>query len=146
MGCDKGLKSVLGAFRPGKKTEYVLCGLIIALIALCWLYNGSGQKSFAGQSAAHTDIESRMANTLSSIKGAGKVSVMITEEPAQTASGYDLWSGSTQTDACQRGIKGAIIVAQGAKDIAVRLELLKAAQTLLGIPASKVEVFEMAMQ
>ena len=40
-------------------------------------------------------------------------------------------------------VKGVIVIAQGASDLATRMELYKAVQTVLQIPASKVDVFEM---
>jgi len=40
-------------------------------------------------------------------------------------------------------IKGAIVVAQGAGDISVKLRLIDAVQTALGIEAEKVEIFQM---
>lgn len=38
---------------------------------------------------------------------------------------------------------GAVVVAQGAGDIGVRLRLARAVQTLLGVPQDAVEVFVM---
>lgn len=40
-------------------------------------------------------------------------------------------------------VRGAIIVAQGADDVGVKMDLLKAAQTVLNISADKVDVFTM---
>ena len=38
---------------------------------------------------------------------------------------------------------GAVIVAQGADQVAVRLNLIRAAETLLGLSAREVDVFQM---
>jgi hypothetical protein len=40
-------------------------------------------------------------------------------------------------------IKGVIVTAEGAGDISVRMNILKAVETLLNIPADKVDVFKM---
>ena len=52
------------------------------------------------------------------------------------ASSSSFGSGSRQP-------AGAVIVAQGAGSVAVRLELLRAAEALLGLSAQEVEVFAM---
>ena len=70
--------------------------------------------------------------TLSRIAGAGEVRISIAY--AQSASSFG--SGT-------RKPTGAVIVAQGANSVTVRLELLRAAETLLGLSASQVEVFPM---
>ncbi len=43
----------------------------------------------------------------------------------------------------QPNVRGVIVVAEGAADIAVRLNLQRAVQTVLGIPAASIEVFEL---
>lgn len=43
----------------------------------------------------------------------------------------------------QPNVRGVIVVAEGAADIAVRLNLQRAVQTVLSIPASSIEVFEL---
>ncbi|MFO7154640.1 MAG: stage III sporulation protein AG, partial [Caldicoprobacter oshimai] len=40
-------------------------------------------------------------------------------------------------------IKGVIVIAEGAKDIRVKLDLIRAVQTALGVSPQQVEVFEM---
>ena len=44
----------------------------------------------------------------------------------------------------QPEVRGVIVVAQGAGDIGVRMELLNAVTTLLGVQADKVEILKMA--
>ena len=43
-------------------------------------------------------------------------------------------------------IRGVIVIAQGAADIGVALDLQRAVQTVLGVPAGSIEVFEMSMK
>lgn len=113
----------------------------------------------------------RLAGILSSIKNAGKVEVMITYEgeaekvPAYdnnqtTSSTIDTQNRSTTNQSSSSKpvsgtgdlvvitekrpqVLGVVIVAEGAKDLSVQLALSRAAQTALGVEASKVEVFEM---
>ena len=44
----------------------------------------------------------------------------------------------------QPEVRGVIVVAQGAGDIGVRMDLLHAVTTLLGVDADKVEILKMA--
>ena len=71
-----------------------------------------------------TSEEDRLAAALSEIQGVGEVTVMI--------------SRNADAACC-----GAIVVAQGAEDIAVRLELLRAAATALDVEEDQVDVFSM---
>lgn len=66
-------------------------------------------------------IEERLSQVLSMIEGAGKAEVLVTQ-------------GET-------GVVGVLVVADGAQDLTVRTELMRAAMTALDIPAESVEVF-----
>ena len=68
-----------------------------------------------------TDEELRLSNVLSSIDGAGDVSVMISK--------------------VGDSIVGVIVIAEGAKEISVRLRLLDATSTALGVDKSVVNVY-----
>ncbi len=82
--------------------------------------------------AAMTTEEQRISATLSQIAGAGETRVSIY---------YAAESGGFSSAA--RRPAGAVAVAQGAGDVGVRLELLRALQALLGLPGEAVEVFSM---
>ena len=101
--------------------------LLIAVCALALLLPSSS----SGKTGM-TEEEQRYCATLSRIAGAGEVRISIAY--AQTASSFG--SGNRQPT-------GAVIVAQGADSVAVRLELLRAAEALLGLSAQAVEVFAM---
>ena len=101
--------------------------LLIAACALALLLPGSSQRK-----VGMTEEEQRYSATLSRIAGAGEVRISIAY--AQSASSFG--SGNRQPT-------GAVIVAQGAGNVAVRLELLRAAEALLGLSAQEVEVFAM---
>ncbi|MBR2718705.1 MAG: hypothetical protein IKB78_05325 [Clostridia bacterium] len=97
--------------------------LVLALagcVALCLLLALAENTT-----SSATDEESRLARVLSAMSGAGDVEVAVfyQEETALPC--------------------GAVIVAQGADDVTVRLQLTRAACTLLGLEASQVEVFKL---
>jgi len=76
-------------------------------------------------STARTAEEARLARVLSAMAGAGNVEVAVfyQEEAAVPC--------------------GAVIVAQGADDVGVRLQLTRAVCTLLGLESSQVDVFKL---
>ena len=66
-------------------------------------------------------VEERLARVLSQIAGAGQVEVLVTEG--------------------EQGVVGVLVVADGAQELSVRTELMRAAMTALDVPADAVEVF-----
>lgn len=79
-----------------------------------------------------TNEERRVAETLSCVQGAGRVRVTL----------YYVESGGALTGA-SRKLTGALVVAQGAKNAAVRLRLTEAVETLLSLSPGSVMVLEM---
>lgn len=77
--------------------------------------------SVSAISGSSPDEETRIARVLSEIAGAGSVSVTIYTEDSHPC--------------------GAVVVASGAEDIAVRLRLQEAVTTLLGLDSSRVAVY-----
>ena len=92
-------------------------GWLYAAIALCVVL----ALSVSAISGNSPDEETRIARVLSEIAGAGSVSVTIYTEDSQPC--------------------GAVVVASGAEDIAVRLRLQEAVTTLLGLDSSRVAVY-----
>ena len=92
-------------------------GWLYAAIALCVVL----ALSVSAISGSSPDEETRIARVLSEIAGAGSVSVTIYTEDSQPC--------------------GAVVVASGAEDIAVRLRLQEAVTTLLGLDSSRVAVY-----
>lgn len=80
--------------------------------------------SQASSSGASTDTERRLEKVLEKIIGAGEVQVMITQTP----------DGETL---------GVLVVAEGAGNISVKIEILRAVKTLLGVNADRIEIIEM---
>lgn len=103
-----------------------LVGALAALLLAGALLSGGG-----GSSASNE--ESRIAEVLSAMAGAGRVEVA-------------LYYGEASESAFAQTVKrptGAVVVAEGADDLAVRLRLIRAVRTLLGLPETAVDVFEM---
>lgn len=96
-----------------KKDGWILASLLFC-VALCLLLGMQGDNADAG--------EGRIRQVLSAIDGAGTVDVAVYYE---------------ESIPC-----GAVIVADGAGDVAVQLRLISAVTTLLGIDQGRVAVYE----
>lgn len=89
-----------------------------ALIAAAILLLAGGPES------GGSGLERRMEEALSCISGAGRVRVMLSETP-------------------DGEIGGVLVVAQGAGDIRVQLELRRAVSALTDADAARIEIVEM---
>lgn len=111
-----------------KLVEKLKSGNVLPLLILLLLAVGGLMLLPGHSTSAMTSEEMRISRTLSSIQGAGQTSITL----YYAASSF----GDEQP-------VGAVIVSQGAADMAVRLRLIQAAQTLLGLESDHVAVFEM---
>ena len=119
------LKDVLSRLRAALTPQAVV--LLAAALLLCWL-------AAASQRTGALPLETRLARTLSCMEGAGRVEVTIrTREVA--SSGGAFGTSVSESVPC-----GAVVVAQGAQDPRVEMELRQAVCALLGLPASSVSV------
>ena len=98
---------------------WLAAALAVALLLL--LAGGGKDTDLASQE------EQRIAEVLSQMAGTGRVEVALTD------------ALGTRTT----GPTGAVVVAEGADDLSVRLSLIRAVRTLLGLPESAVDVFVM---
>lgn len=144
-------------------------GVLVLIIYLSTFNFGDAQKS-KGQSSG-TINENHLTEVLSKIAGAGKISlaitygdggktvykedtVIVTEttyvngKPVETTTEKKttvLVGGKPLIESVESPtILGVIIVASGASDPAVRLELIRATETLLGITTDVIKVFSAA--
>ena len=101
-----------------RKDGWLWAALAVSIVACLVLSGLDGTSS-------QTQEEARLARVLSAMEGAGQVEVAVF---------YD--EGSALP--C-----GAVIVAQGAEDVAVRLQITRAVCTLLGLDANQVDVFKL---
>ena len=99
-----------------RKDGWLVAALAL-VVALCLAMGAS-----EGSRSAQTAEEARLSRVLSAMAGAGGVDVAIYYDDAVPC--------------------GAVIVAAGAGDAAVRIRLTGAVTTLLGLDASRVAVYE----
>lgn len=133
---------------------------------------GSGATPRQEQAAPEENLETRLSAALSRVDGAGNVEVVInyestaelvpaisadTEESTTSDEGKSAQVRSERTSIAtikgndealivkekQPEVRGVIVVAEGAGDIAVRLALQEAVTTLLDISADQVRVLKM---
>lgn len=97
--------------------------IAVALIIYSTVMTGKSAKSSdsVGVSSVQTSDEQRLSAMLSNLVGAGNVETMITE--------------------CDGKITGVLVIAEGADDITVRLRLIDATATALGVSKNIVNVF-----
>ena len=146
----------------------VVACLVIFLIYYSSSFSKSGTSdtniSVSSSSQYAKEVEDKLSKVLSNVSGAGKVSVMLTLE-----SGSEIIVAKTKEERTNTSsnstsvtvvespvivgkeplilmeilpkIKGVIVVAQGANDVAVRLELLRAVQALIDVDSNKIEIF-----
>ena len=75
------------------------------------------------------DVETRLADVLESVEGAGAVNVMVMLE-----------EGEELNSEVVPKVSSVIVVAEGAKDYKVKIELLKAVEAILNLPTSNIEI------
>lgn len=89
--------------------------------------------------AVDDSLEARLTRALSAMEGAGAVEVVIFYQEALTETSEWLQTSTRG----ERVPVSAIVVAEGAGDLSVRLEIAQAVRTLLRLDAESVEVFRM---
>lgn len=189
-GWQEKWNGFINRLRTDKKFALLLYGGAIGAALLLYFLPGflqakTEEKSVSSQtgsevseSAAQSNLESRLEKILSEIRGAGKVSVLVTYETAgervaatvstvdesisqseganaatkseqtrETVEPATVSTGSGESPIIliekEPEVRGVIVVAEGASDPVVRLNLQRAVQAVTGIPLSCIEVFEM---
>ncbi len=137
----------------------VLCAVVLVIFCSdLKIFKTSAEKSNSGDFESYVyGLENSVAKTISKIDGVGEVAVMITFETGiQRVYAYESTttsSGSTKNELIlYQGkpvvikenipeIKGVVVVAKGAASAAVRLDIVRTIQVLLGVSYDKIEVF-----
>lgn len=122
---DKKLISKIPLFQKLKNIkhiEIIIAVIFAVIILLIYLSSISSTKSLTSTSKNQTQLEARLSSILEDLEGVGNVSVMINY--------YD----EEQTSA------GVVVVASGADNLKVRLEILKAVETVLNLPTTNIEI------
>lgn len=114
-------KPVVKKLRGVKNIQIVAVIFIIAVGLIIYSSVMSATKSSESDASAMTDEETRLSRVLSDIDGAGRVETMITSQKGE--------------------IVGVIVIAEGADSITVRVRLLDAAATALGVDRKIVNVY-----
>jgi len=96
--------------------------LLAALLALLFL---------PSENSGMTQEEKRISQALSKVEGAGKVQVTI------------YYSGEAGAFGGEKKCIGAVAVCEGAGDMSVRISVMQALETLLGLEAKDVLVLKM---
>ena len=148
-----GEKKTIKDFFKKIKIEYVL---VAALVVVALILAGGGlfkneQDETASVSAYVDELERKMENCLSQIKGAGKVEVIVSvssglksvfclngDDSLATINGKPVEVTRDYPE-----ISGVVIVAEGANNLGVKVSLLSAAQVYLDIDESKIKVLSM---
>lgn len=100
--------------KSARKIEMlVIAALLCTILVLCM---GEGKVT----TAANTD-EKRMQSILSQIDGAGRVSVMLAED-------------------AEGQMTGAVVVASGAENVHVMLEIQRAVRAITGLELENIEI------
>lgn len=177
-------QKLITKMKNNRKFEFLVYGGVIAVILVIYFTstyprntNPSERIAVASNqndSFGEQQVEERLEQTLSTIRGVGNVEVMITyatgpeivpamntdvqENSTQNSTGTTAsLSESTRPATVSRSgvnepivlterqptIRGVIIVAEGAEDISVQMDLERAAKTVLGVPLDCIQVFEM---
>lgn len=116
------LRSIVGEKKLLTLVLMLLCGLALIGLSFAFAQQAENKQEYGRDvSYAAGGVEERLARVLSQIAGAGQVEVLVTEG--------------------EQGVVGVLVVADGAQELSVRTELMRAAMTALDVPADAVEVF-----
>lgn len=158
----------LQKLKNNKTAEYIFLGIISLAVILVLAFSFAKPAESAVYEGDETvtyvkDLENRLTKSLSEVKGAGDVSVVITVESGKetvlaeetvTITDENGKITVTKTPIMVNGkpvvlkenypkIVGVLIVAQGASSIGVMKNLQQAAASLLNIEISRIEILAM---
>lgn len=120
------IRQVMDRLRGARHIEWVLLALALAAFFLLTA-DAPGADLYES-----TSLERRMENVLSCIEGAGRVRVLV--NPGTAAAAF-----SAQDEQAA----GVLVVAEGAGNLKVNMELQRAVQALLGVEARQIEILTM---
>ncbi|MBE7083653.1 MAG: hypothetical protein E7373_03515 [Clostridiales bacterium] len=161
------IKNLFEKIKNNKLFQYLIIGILaVTLIFLACTKSKSNESQNYNQvdevSAYLENLEEKLSKTLSSVSGAGKVSVVITVESGMQT----VLASKTVTTSDENGTKieespiivngktvvikelypkitGVLIVAQGANNISVLSKLQQATVSLLDIELNQIEILTM---
>lgn len=160
------ISSMICRLKKGKTLYYLIIAVSVFIAFLVIVYacqNKQGKISIENDVNAYvTNIENRLSDTLSKVKGAGKVSVVITvnsgketvlavkKNTIETSNGVEteetpiLVNGDTVIiKEKYPDIVGVLIVAEGADKISVKRNIQEATMSLLDVELDQIEILTM---
>ena len=157
-------QNLIAKFKENKKIFFVVSLVFLALVFCLLLFNKSSNSSdkdvsYDSNYEYASYLESKVKQSLKSIENVGNVSVTITfdggveyvyaqEEETKTTSSGSITSSSlvlvsgkpVLVKEVYPKIKGIVIVASGAKNIKVKMDILQAVQTVLDVTNEKITI------
>lgn len=153
----------LSSFLKKIKTEYLILialAIVAVIIFMGTFSSGEAQSTQETVSTYVDNLERKLESCLSKVKGAGKVEVIISVSSGMqtvfaTEKTYQSSKGETVegpiivngkpivTMEAYPEISGVVIVAEGAGNLSVKVDLLNACQTFLSISNEKIQILSM---
>ena len=133
------------------KIEYIAVAALIVVVALISSssFSFSKRDSTDAQNVSSyvTELEKKLSKSLSEVKGAGRVEVIISVESGfksvykESKDGLVLVNGKpVVVTEGYPAITGVIIVAEGANNLSVKISLLSAARIFLNVGEEKIKI------
>ncbi len=119
-GIDKIKADAKGVFEKIKGIKNIKIIVLIFIIAIALIIYSNVATTKRSTQTFQNDEETRLSSILSSVEGAGEVETMITKSSGQ--------------------VVGVLVIADGANNPLVRLRLLQAASSALGVDSEIVSV------
>lgn len=162
-------KALFLKFKENKKWQIAGVCVLIAVLLLLYFVSLPGDKTSKEPETSLTtaadyraETENKLCDVVSMIKGVGKVKAMILFEstPEIIIAYISSISGNGETQSpqilSQQGSQlplvlktvypkalGAVVVAEGASNVKIKMQIIEAVITVLGITSDKVNVFAM---
>ncbi len=133
------------------KIEYIAVAALIVVVALIasssFYFSKSDSTDAQNVSSYVTELEKKLSKSLSEVKGAGRVEVIISVESGfksvykESKDGLVLVNGKpVVVTEGYPAITGVIIVAEGANNLSVKISLLSAARIFLNVGEEKIKI------
>lgn len=119
-GIDKIKADAKGVFEKIKGIKNIKIIVLIFIIAIALIIYSNVATTKQSAQTFQNDEETRLSSILSSVEGAGEVETMITKSSGQ--------------------VVGVLVIADGANNPLVRLRLLQASSSALGVDSEIVSV------
>lgn len=160
------LRPLVNKVKGNKKLQFIIVLALSLLLLFIFIFNNNSKKTTVNETGEVvsyvTELENKLAKTLSEVEGAGDVSVVITVESGmETVLAMETVKkeNSTTTEIKETPvivngkpiilkekypkIIGVLIVAKGAKNISVLTKIQQATISLLDININQIEILTM---